>query len=234
MADKLSAPSHLGGKTPARSRRRIPAAERMGLIVESVITVLAAGGVEGLTIAEVARAAGVSPALVMLHFRTKEALLDETVRVLGTEYFASLTKAAKSAGPRAADRLWAMVEAEFTEPICTPRNLSAWRSIWAAPSGRLPYMRLFRAQTLGVFNDLLEMCRAIIDEGRYPDRDARTVARLIDSSLAGLWIDITDRTLPLTLNEARRIALAQLVIFFPDHFSAQGPRSRRVKPAESA
>ncbi|SHO66957.1 transcriptional regulator, TetR family [Pseudoxanthobacter soli DSM 19599] len=220
-------------------KRRVPARERMEQIVEAVIDVLAAhgangAGLESLTIADVARAAGVSPALVMLHFKSKDGLLEETLRTLGNDYFRALGDAREGAGPRAADRLWALVEAEFSEPVCTPRKLAAWRALWTASAGRQPYIRQFKAETVAAYATLIELCRAIIEEGAYEDRDARTVARLIDSSLAGLWIDLTDLTLPLTLNEARRIALAQLAMFFPRHYTTRGPRRQILQTGADA
>ncbi len=221
------------------AKRRVPARERMDQIIEAVIDVLAAygangQGLESLTIADVARAAGVSPALVMLHFKSKDGLLEDTLRALGSDYFSALDDAREAAGPRPADRLWALVEAEFTEPVCTPRKLAAWRALWTASAGRQPYIRQFKAETVAAYNTLIELCRALIEEGAYEDRDARTVARLIDSSLAGLWIDLTDLTLPLTLNEARRIALAQLAMFFPRHFTTRGPRRQVLGPDGAA
>lgn len=60
--------------------KRLAATERAEAIVRATITVFAAGGSAGATTREIARAAGVSEALVFRHFPTKESLYRAVLR----------------------------------------------------------------------------------------------------------------------------------------------------------
>lgn len=198
--------------------------DRRHELVEATIDVLAARGYGGLTLAEVAKAANVSTALIIVHFRSKERLLSEVLRAMGHEYFGALHASQVGVGDRAADLLWSLVRAEFSESFFTPRYLAAWKTFWAETNGRKAYIDIFGAHTKHFLDLTIDLCQRIIADGGYDDHDAYEIARLIDTSLGGLWLDLTGTATPVGIDEARRIASSQLALFFPRHFSRSGPR----------
>jgi AcrR family transcriptional regulator len=68
--------------TPRTTRKRLPGSDRKRAILEAVLPVFAAKGVDGARSRELAQAAGVSEALLYKHFPSKEALY----RALGSHH----------------------------------------------------------------------------------------------------------------------------------------------------
>lgn len=211
-------------KAAVKTRTRMNPLDRKQEIVDATIDVLATKGYGGFTLASVAKAAGVSTALIIVHFKSKERLLLEVLRSMGSDYFGALHASQIGVGDRPVDLLWNLVQGEFDERFFTPRYLAAWKTFWAETNGRKSYVELFGAQTKHFLDLTLGLCRHIIKEGGYEGHDPYVVARLIDTSLGGLWIDLTTTATPVTIGEARRIASGQLSLFFPRHFTQRGPR----------
>jgi TetR/AcrR family transcriptional repressor of bet genes len=211
---------------PAEQKRRSRKSpfDRKQELLQATIDVLAQQGQSGLTLASVAKRAGVSTALIIVHFKSKENLLLEVLRRMGTDYFGALHASQVGAGDRPADRLWHLVQAEFDPRFFTPRHLAAWKTFWSETNGRRAYIELFGAQTQHFLQLTIDLCKLIIKEGGYQDYDPKIVARLIDTTLGGLWIDLTVTATPITIDEARHVATSQLALFFPRHFTHRGPR----------
>ena len=98
-------------------RRRTKGADRRRQVVEATLDVLAAKGYAELTIGDIARSLGISTALILQHFKTKDALLLEAQRLLAAEYHDNWQRALAASGPSAAEKLWSLVTAEFAEAI---------------------------------------------------------------------------------------------------------------------
>lgn len=208
----------------AKIRTRKNPLDRKQELVEATIDVLATKGYAGFTLAEVAKAAHVSTALIIVHFKSKDRLLLDVLKAMGSEYFGALHASQIGRGDRPADLLWSLVRAEFDESFFTPRYLAAWKTFWAETNGRKSYIDLFGAQTKHFLDLTTSLCKRIIKDGGYEGHDPYMIARLIDTSLGGLWIDLTVTATPVTIEEARRIAASQLALFFPRHFTREGPR----------
>lgn len=207
-----------------KTRTRKAPLDRKQEIVRASIDVLAERGYSGFTLAGVAAAAGVSTALIIVHFKSKDLLLREVLKWLGHNYFGTLHASQFGTRGRPADLLWNLVAAEFDEVTFSPHYLAAWRSFWTETSARRAYVELLGAQAQHFLDLTILLCRRIVEEGDYPDHDPVIVGRLIDTSLGGLWLDMTGSATPLTFAEARKIALSTLVMLFPQHFTANGPR----------
>lgn len=207
----------------ARPRVRKEKGLRKQELVTAAITVLAEHGYEGFSLANVARTAGVSPALIIVHFGSKEGLLEDVLAEMGQEYFSCLHASQAGAGPRAVDRLWRLVTSEFDESYFTPRYLSAWRTFWVEINGRKPYLRLFGDETRYFTELTTTLCAEIMGEGGLPGHDPATVARIIDTALGGMWIDLTQGPVPLSVDEARHMTKSLLVLLFPRQFTLEGP-----------
>src|SRR5436190_11051704 len=109
-------------------------------LIEATIDVMARKGYAGTTIADVAKAAGLSSGIVNFHFDTKENLLVDTLKYLADEYRANWRAALDAAGPDAPEKLKALLWADFNPDICTPRKLAAWCAFWAEAQSRPTYL----------------------------------------------------------------------------------------------
>ena len=204
-------------------RRRAKGSDRRRQILEATLDVLAEKGFTDITIGDVARSIGISTALVLSHFRTKDLLMLEAQRRLAREHHDNWQKALTAAGPGASERLWVLADAEFAVPVCTPTKILAWKAFWAEGRLRREYIAEFGPRNVEYLRLLTELCAAVIKEGRYTGYDARICARSIDSLGTGLWMELTSTATPMTLNETRKTALAHLTMIFPRHFTPKGP-----------
>lgn len=214
---------------PKTGRTRLDPIDRKRDLIEATINVLAETGGVSFTLAEVASLAGVSPSLILLHFQSKENLLREVLVHMARDYFGSLHGSQIGPGGPAV-RLWRLVDAEFSAHYFTPRYLAAWRMFWVTLNGRTQYLEQFGDQTHH-FTDLIErLCAEILSDGDYPGHEAWVSGRLIDSALGGIWIELTHGPKPLSISEARHMARSLLVMFFPRHFTRDGPIEKGPSP----
>jgi TetR/AcrR family transcriptional repressor of bet genes len=192
-------------------------------LVEATRDALAQYGFEETTLSHIADIAGVSPSLIIVHFKGKNQLLLEALRQISTEHHAEVLRCLAKAGPSTVDRLWALVRSDFSEVSCTPRKMGAWRALWSGTRYRNAYFAESAEYDRMVRNTLLELCRQIIAEGKYRDRDAEVITLQIDALALGLWEDITSEVDPISVAKARELAGINLSFIFPAHFSAEGP-----------
>jgi AcrR family transcriptional regulator len=186
-------------------------------LIEATIDVMARKGYAGTTMADVAKAAGLSSGIVNFHFDTKEKLLVDTLKHLAGEYRANWRAALDGAGPDAADRLKALLWADFNPEICTPRKLAAWCGFWAEAQSRPTYLEHCSSNDEEYSAIVLDLCTEIIAAGRY-HHDPRHIARALDALLEGLWLDLMTMTSPYSTDEAKLTIHTCLHAFFPRHY----------------
>jgi TetR/AcrR family transcriptional repressor of bet genes len=211
------------GATGLPVRRRAKGSDRRRQILDATLDVLAEKGFAEITIADVARAIGISTALVLSHFRTKNLLLLEAQRMLAREYHDNWQQALAAGGPSAAEKLWVLADAEFAVGICTPKKIMAWKAFWAEGRLRREYIAEFGRRNVEYLRLMTELCATLIKQGPYAGYDARVCARSIDALGSGLWMELTSTATPMTLNETRKTALTHLAMMFPRHFTPKGP-----------
>jgi TetR/AcrR family transcriptional repressor of bet genes len=201
-------------RTMSRDARRVQ-------LIEATIETLAERGYARTTLTEVARTAGLSHGLVNFHFATKERLLAETLAYLAEEYLANWTAALAAAGSGPAERLIAMVEADFAPRISTPARLSAWCAFWGEAQSRPLYQERCSANDTAYIAVLTGICAELVSEGGYPGVPAR-IARVIRVTLEGLWLDRMTMSEPYGAEEALATVHTCLAMCFPRHVSEDG------------
>lgn len=207
-------------RPPAPPRKQSRDTRRVQLI-EATIETLAEMGYARTTLTAVAKRAGLSHGLVNFHFETKEKLLTETMLYLAEEYRQNWTAALEGAGPSAAERLEALLRADFNPAICTPARLSAWCSFWGEAQSRPLYQEACGSNDDAYNLRLEQVCAALNAEGRY-DRDPARVARVLRVTIEGVWLDLMTMRRPYPRDEALATVLTCAGAFFPRHFSERG------------
>ena len=99
-------------------------------------------GISQTTLARIAAQAGLSQGNVVFHFRSKDALLEQTLRFLDGEYRGNWEQAIAGAGEDPYQQLRAMLEAAFAPHIFTRRKISVWFAFWGESSSRPQYMKV--------------------------------------------------------------------------------------------
>jgi TetR/AcrR family transcriptional repressor of bet genes len=188
-------------------------------VIEATITTIAARGLARLTLTDVARAAGISHGLVLFHFASKEKLLSETLEFMAEEYQRTRAAALEAAGTRAADRLLALVEADFDPALTTPARTAAWCAFWGEAQSRPAYQRICGDRDAAYIRQMEEICGALVAEGSYALNPAHA-ARILRLVIEGIWLDMVTVETPYSLDEARKTVAAALSLCFPRHFAA--------------
>lgn len=189
----------LRAKAPEERRRRI---------LTAAVEVLRDKGFAGTRIADVAAAAGTSPALVVYHFKTLDGALAEALASVEDEFYDELAASGGTADPLERLRLLATLGTENGPNI---GDWALWMEVWVrarrdAHTGEL--RRSLDGRWRGVLRDTVV---AGIDSGvfRCPDVEA-TVLRLA-ALMDGLAVQMTlgdpevgpDRMAQLWLDAAR-------------------------------
>ncbi len=191
-------------------------------LIEATISVIAAHGYAATTLAAVARQAGVSHGMVNFHFTSKQILLTETLDYLAGEYRQNWTRALDAAGPGAADRLRALIVADFEPALCTADRLSAWCAFWGEAQSKPMYQAKCGANDAAYGALIVDLCRAVIEDGGY-DLRAEVVARALRCLSEGLWLEMMTAPTTAALDAGKAAALATVGAFFPRHFGGSIP-----------
>lgn len=207
----------IGGE---RKSRKASKETRQQQLIEATIDSLAKRGYSDTTLANVADGAGLSRGIVNFHFESKEKLLVSTLQFMSDEYAGHWNAAFEKAGPRAADKIWGLVNADFDRRICTKRKLAAWCAFWGEAKSRPTYQALCGASDQNYQTHFTELCAELKAEGDYA-YDAEPMALGICSMMEGLWFRLMMND-GLTRERALGAAIEYVAAVFPRHISTSG------------
>ena len=170
-------------------RRREPEDRRVQLL-QAALAALAETGIEQFTMAEVARRAKVSPALIVHYFGDRDTLIEATFRQL-VERVTTRPMDALSTGGDPEDRLRAFVLAHLNPGELSSEASRAWLSFWGLALYNPALARLQRVHQERMISNLKHELRALVVADAVT-RIAETIAALIDgfwlrAALAGAW-----------------------------------------------
>lgn len=187
-------------------------------LIDATIASISKRGIPGTTLTAVTREAGLSLGLVNFHFRSKEALLAETLKFLAEEHRDQWMRKLEKPGRATRDKLRAIVDAQFHPRICSRKKLTVWFAFF----GEAAHRKSYRAITSGIDRERQDVCTAlcarIVSEGGYQDVSAEDVALTLEGMFDGFWLNILMYPARFSREYARRQVLAYLGVVFPRHF----------------
>lgn len=204
-------------KSPSKSRAATKELRRQQLI-DSTIDSIAKRGFSETTMARVAEGAGLSQGIVNFHFRSKTALLEETLQFIAEEYRAAWRRSLERAGSDPAEGLQALLLTDFDPVICTRKKVAVWFAFFGEAKSRPTYMSLCAARDREHWEALCGLCRRILAAGDYPDREAETIASALSALTDGLWLDMLVSPRTVDRESGREVVLCYLAAVFPRHF----------------
>lgn len=171
------------------AKRREPE-DRREQLIKVALEALGETGIVEFTLAEVARRADVSPALIVHYFGDKDRLLEAAFRLL-VERVTTLPmqELAATADPEA--RLRAFVRAHLSPAEQTAEASRGWLAFWGQALYHPHLARLQRVHQERILSNLRHDLRRLVVPAEVT-RIAETIAALIDgfwlrSALAGAW-----------------------------------------------
>ncbi len=208
-------------KTQGTGRKASREVRRQQLI-DATIDSIAKRGFAKTTMADVADGAGLSRGIVNFHFDSKEKLLVETLKHMADEYGNHWRAALAKSGETPAEKLWALVKADFDRKVCNRRKISAWCAFWGEAESRPRYQELCGSRDQEYTDTLTSLCRELIAEGGY-DVNCGSVALALDALLEGLWLRLLMNRHDFTRERGHACAVDYLIAVFPRHFATSGP-----------
>jgi AcrR family transcriptional regulator len=184
-------------------------------IIEAAIEVIAQRGLGKSTLQNIAARAGVSSALVVFHFKSKENLMKAVLGHLRTIYDTGWERSLRPADGPAAKRLMRLVTYDLEFPAGHPNYLAAWYAFWGEAKGGLLYKGIGRAGDDQCLVDIRQAIEEIVPAGGYEGIDCRSVAETIYIMTFGHW--------HVAQNEAERYDVALARQTFTDYLSSIFP-----------
>ena len=209
-------------QTESPPQRKAARSVRRQQLIDSTIAVLARKGYAGLTVADVAKEAGLSAGIVIFHFNSKDELLAAVLGALTAEYRAHWEASMNAAGPSAADRLKALLLSDFDTEVYTREKLAAWVAFWGEIQGRPFYDQTCAGSDAERQATTEALCHEVIAEGGY-GLDAGLAARGLESLGDGLWVSLGGGGYKGQVSDtrAKQVMATALAAFFPKHYATQ-------------
>ncbi len=212
-------------KYALKPRRTAPAEERRRQLIEATITSISRHGISGTTLTTVTGIAGLSLGLVNFHFRSKDALLVETLGHIAAELRDRWQHPARSENAAPHEKLAAIVEAHFDASISNRRKLAVWFAFFGETKQRKAYRECTAILDLERLDTSVALCRAIIDVGGYEAIDAEGIGGTLEALFDGFWLNILMYPARFTNAAAKAQIYSYLAGHFPRHFTCEGPKS---------
>ncbi|MGN6548619.1 MAG: transcriptional regulator BetI [Pararhizobium sp.] len=155
---------------------------RRKALVDAALKTIGARGTLDVTMSEIARVAGVSPALAHHYFGSKDQLLVETMRTLLRQLHLEAS-AALAAAPTPRARLSAVIAVSFSPEQFAPGTVAAWLAFYVDVQRSIETLRLFRIYARRLNADLMSGLRPLIGAA-----DGQRVSEGAAAMIDGLYI----------------------------------------------
>lgn len=183
------------------ARQKIRSIRREELI-KATIAAIYEHGFADLTVARIARDAQASTGSIHYYFGGKEALLEATMiyllSLLKTAHLKRLTRAETPA-----DRLHAVVQANFDETFLTRETCRVWTQFWAFAPYHPGLARLHRVNRARVRSNVVFALRDLV-----PADELHVKANATQGYMDGVWVQVAQSNsypdLGILQSEARR------------------------------
>lgn len=202
------------GKKP----RTAPPETRRRQLIDATVTSISKHGISGATLTAVTKEAGLSLGLVNFHFKSKDALLAETLKFLAEEHRALWMSALTRPDLGPADKLRALIDAQFHPRICNRKKLSVWFAFFGEATQRKSYRAITSEIDMERQEVCTELCRDIITQNGDSAVSAEDVALTLEGLFDGLWLNILMYPSKFSREAAHMQVLSYLSLAFPRHF----------------
>jgi AcrR family transcriptional regulator len=160
-------------------------------LIAATLECIARRGLQGATVREIAKAAGVTGGLIRHYFTSKELLLQAAYLELMDMMSAAAIKRAEEAGNCPRTRLKTFIVANFRAPIVDPRILSLWATFIGQIHQDPSLAAIHRKSYLNYRNTLEELLASFFaDCGKSASQaEMRACAIAINGIIDGLWLE---------------------------------------------
>ncbi|MBB4064500.1 transcriptional regulator BetI [Gellertiella hungarica] len=167
---------------------------RRKALVDAALKAIGDHGSLSVTMSEIARQAGVSPALAHHYFGSKEQLLIETMRSLLRQLHDDAV-AALSIAETPRERLSAVVRVSFNASQFAPETIAAWLAFYVEAQRSDETRRLLAVYARRLNSNLISALKPLV-----PADEARRIADGAAAMIDGLYIRQGLRVAPISID----------------------------------
>ena len=168
-----------------RKERKENADKRRQQLLDATWRSIAENGLSRTTLATVAAQAGLSQGVAVFYFKSKAGLLAEALLDHYARYQQNWQDALAGAGDDPADRLIALIRADFDPVICNPESLSFWFAYWGEQKFTPKYAEILVQFDTARIGAMREACAALMTGATHDD--VNRAAEWIDTFSDGYW-----------------------------------------------
>lgn len=205
-------------RSPERRSREQAYERTHHAILEATIDVIARHGLSATTIQQVAEAAKVAPGTVILHFKTKEGLLEAILEAVAAEFEAARDALIKETSNDPVRYLLRLMEITLDRKISSPKRIAVWYAFWGEAGARKVYMKRVGHVDRDHDSHIIDMCRLLTESGDYPHIDPVAAAMAYSGLLEWHWLELLVSKSNFDFDLARKRIRGYLTSVFPKHF----------------
>ncbi|MDQ0319497.1 TetR/AcrR family transcriptional repressor of bet genes [Pararhizobium capsulatum DSM 1112] len=172
---------------------------RRRALVDAALQVIGDQGTLSVTMSDIARKAGVSPALAHHYFGSKEQLLTETIRFLLRQLRNDTVRTLKAA-EHARDRISAIIRVSFQADQFAPQTISAWLAFYSEAQRSEATRRLLVIYARRLHSNLVDSLKQLCSA-----TDANRIAEGTAAMIDGLYIRRALGSSPVTADASMRL-----------------------------
>lgn len=197
-----------------RKERKENADRRRRQLLDAARRSILAHGLAKTTLATVASEAGLSQGVAAFYFKSKLGLLTEALRDLYQSYEEHWTGYLEQAGDKPAEKIRALIRADFHPDACGPDVLPLWYAFWGELRFQLQYDEVAEHFETRRRDALRAIWKELLSEDgeMSPDQMAEWMETLTD----GYWQRLHLAPESLSRKQAEQAALGCLVRLVPD------------------
>ena len=156
--------------------------ERRQSLIDAAVLTIGEQGTLDVSVREIARRAGMSPALAFHYFGDKDEIVTQTMRHLLREFSAEVReRRALARTPR--DRIEAIIEASFAPSQFERTTIAAWLVFYLRSYSSVAAARLLQVYSRRLRSNLVDALRTMM-----PRTDADSAAESMAAMIDGLYV----------------------------------------------
>ena len=190
-------------------------------LIDATIDSIAEHGISRITLAKVAKAAGLSPGIVNFYFNSKEQLLLETLREMAREFDIHVEAAIGSTEDPELTLL-GVINACLDPIVFDRRKAAVWSAFWGESQAREDYLAICDARNAELYATIHQSFAQLCTLESIPDFDAHAAARGFEGMLDGYWQKLLCHG-QFDITHAKSTCRGYLRNLFPHRFKKPSP-----------
>ncbi len=157
-------------------------------ILASAVSTIAAHGLGSMTLDRVAEKAGISRALVIFHFKSKDNLILEVLEYLSHRYSTGWLEIVEAETESSMSKLFQLIEYDISFAYENPKYVSAWHAFWGDARGKEMFRNLVVPRDEGYAADMEKLLSNINEVEAYHLENIPVINRGLNSMMFGTWV----------------------------------------------